>query len=193
MRASIGAEPVPIGALKRPAIISGMRCGLVSGASSTNHAPSWNRLTISAPTFSEVLVFPTPPEPTSVTRRLVSTRLLISSISVSRPTNEVTRAGRFPRCLESVRSAGKALGRSARRELMDFLRFCEIPQVVHAEPYQARARRQCIANQFGRGSRNKDLAAVPGRKQPSHSVERPAEIVTIARVNLAGVHSHPNL
>ena len=79
--------------LSADATVVGMYSPFFSGAlSSINQTPSPEPSSSSAATCKERRVLPTPPEPTSVTRRCCSISAVISAISISRPT-----AGRMPR------------------------------------------------------------------------------------------------
>ena len=66
-----------------------------SGPSSHSHAPSENRGNTSAAVCTASRVLPTPPTPVSVTIRTSPSAVATSSISSTRPTNDVSCCGRF--------------------------------------------------------------------------------------------------
>ncbi len=66
-----------------------------SGDRSRNHTPSGNSAICSAATCSDSRVLPSPPMPSSVTSRVSPSMALTSSISRSRPMNEVPCCGRL--------------------------------------------------------------------------------------------------
>ena len=65
------------------------------GASSASQTPSAYFSKIVPPTFKEIRVLPTPPDPVSVTRRCVPINCTISTCSFSRPIKVVSEAGRL--------------------------------------------------------------------------------------------------
>ena len=155
------------------------------GANSTNHAPSRYSPNAAAAACSARLVFPTPPTPTSVTRRCARSASRTAVICASRPRKLVVGRRKI---------AGCRIHRPQRRELD--------PQPLRAHLKYRDRRRQVaqpegtevdaieIIDQRGRRRRNQDLAAMTGRHDASRTVQCRAEIVVTALLGLTGRDPH---
>ncbi len=72
------------------------------------------------------------------------------------------------------------------------LRTRQVPQLTHSEIGQHDIVGQGVDDEFGSGARAQDLAAGGQRPQTSGAVDRPAEVVAVAQLDLAGVQGHPD-
>ena len=90
---------------------AGTRAGSVTGARSTNQAPSPNRGSSSSATARASRDLPDPPGPVRVSSRVWSRSRSTSAISDSRPTNELSWTGRLPGRASRVRGGGNSSGR----------------------------------------------------------------------------------
>ena len=77
------------------AIVGTTRAGSLTGARSTKNVPSANSPDNAAATSSARRVFPVPPGPVTVSSRVVASNAVTSATSDSRPTKEVSCAGRL--------------------------------------------------------------------------------------------------
>ena len=119
----------------------------LAAASSQNHAPSGKRGSTSAATWTASRVFPTPPTPVSVTRRVASNALAIALSSCSRPTNDVSWSGRLPGNASSDRSGGNSRP-SPGAQSWNTRSAREVAQPVLAEIDELQVVGQCLAQQL---------------------------------------------
>jgi hypothetical protein len=100
---------------RTPATACVTRAGSASAASSVSHAPSGNPSSASAATWRARRVLPAPPVPVSVKSRVPPSRARASRISASRPTNDVSWAGRLCAKASRERNGGKPSARPGAR------------------------------------------------------------------------------
>ena len=150
-----------------------------AAASSQNHAPWAKRGSTSAATCTDRRVLPTPPTPVSVTRRAASSCFARATSSASRPTNDVTWAGRLP----GNASSDPIRGELARQVGMDHLEHAlgagEVAERVLAEVEQLDA---VLGHELLGGERHDDLSAMRRRHQSSRAVHRGAVVVALAEL-----------
>ena len=72
------------------------------------------------------------------------------------------------------------------------LRTGQVPQLAHSEIGQDDIVRKGVDDEFGSRARAQDLAAVGQRPQTGGAVDRTAEVVAVAQLDLAGVERHPD-
>ena len=77
-------------------------------------------------------------------------------------------------------------------DLEDLLRPVQVPEPVTTEVNEIDERRECLAYEVGSRLRAQHLPGVRDAHQPRGSVERWAEVVTVALFRLAGVHPNPD-
>ncbi len=161
-----------------------------AAASSQNHAPSAKRGSTSAATCAARRVLPTPPTPVSVTSRAVVRALPIAFSSASRPTNDVTCAGKFPGNASSELQA-RELAREPRRDHLEHaLGAGEVAQRVLTEIDQLDG---AVLHQLLGRARHHDLATVRHRHQPRGAVHRGAVVVAVTLFRGTAVDPHPHL
>ena len=77
-------------------------------------------------------------------------------------------------------------------QLEHALRPCEVLELTGAQVVEHHVVGQCIDDQLGRRARAEDLPTRRHRPQPRGAVDRPAEVVAVAELDLAGVQRHPH-
>ena len=77
-------------------------------------------------------------------------------------------------------------------ELENALRASKVAQLAHPQVGEHDVIGQRVDDEFGRRTRAQDLAARGQRPQSGGAVDRPSEVVAVAKLDLAGVQRHPD-
>ena len=77
-------------------------------------------------------------------------------------------------------------------ELENVLRAREVSQLAHPQVGEHDVVGQGVDDEFGGRTRAQDLATGGQRSQAGGAVDRPAEVVAVAKLGFAGVQCHPD-
>ena len=141
------------------------RVGRAARVRRTRRRPGTARAT-SAATCRPRRVLPLPPEPVSVSRRVLASSASTSAISFSRPMKLVNCWGRLFGCVDSDLSGGKSAGRPGCRSW--YTCSGRARSLSRCAPRSRKERRRAARRDQVVGRlRQQRLAAVPGREEPA--------------------------
>ena len=164
------------------AIAVSTSAGSTSGASATKKTLSKYSSSSSEATSIARRVFPLPPGPVSVSKRVSGCRrsATTSETSVARPTNELVGRGR-----EWLAHGGPTWRRKGLvAQLEEPHRLTDVLEAMLAEIAHARL------DELAGGLRNKDLAARSDGADSRCAMDVDADVALVGQLGLAGVHPH---
>ena len=77
-------------------------------------------------------------------------------------------------------------------QLKNVLGAGEVFQLAHPQVSEHHVVGQCVDDELGGRARAQDLAALGQRPQARGPVDRPTEVVAVAKLDLPGMKRHPN-